>query len=140
MSTNKKKGNFKILIAEDDKFISKALRDGLTRAGFEIVNVYNGNEALKKLKSEQFDLILLDVLMPEKNGLEVLKKVKKSKKLNKIPILVFSNLDSDNDIRKVKELGAEEYLTKADFTIKDIVAKINEYSNTAKQMKIYNKA
>lgn len=129
----------KILVAEDDKFISRALHDGLTRAGFEIVNVYNGNEAINKLKSESFDIILLDLLMPEKDGLEVLKDVKADKELSKIPTLIFSNLDSDDDIRKAKELGAEEYLTKADFTIKDIVAKIREYCDTARQMKVLYK-
>lgn len=139
LSTKKYCADLRILIAEDDKFISRALKDGLSRAGFHIANAYNGEEALQMIKNESFDIILLDLIMPIKDGLEVLKEVKADKKYQNIPVLIFTNLDNDETVRQAKELGAEEYLTKADFTIIDIIAKIKEYCDTRKQMKVLYK-
>jgi DNA-binding response OmpR family regulator len=131
--------DLRILIAEDDKFISRALKDGLSRAGFHVANAYNGEEALQMIKNDSFDILLLDLIMPVKDGLEVLREVKADKKYQDMPVLIFTNLESDETVRKAKELGAEEYLTKADFTIRDIIAKIKEYCDTRKQMNVLYK-
>ena len=124
-SINKKK--IKILLSEDDKFISRAYTDGLTRAGFSVITAYDGEEALEKIKNENPDLILLDLIMPTKNGFEVLEEIKKDKELSKIPIVILSNLGQDTDIQKGRDLGAEDYLIKSNFSMSEVVGKIKKY-------------
>ena len=117
----------KILLAEDDQFISRAYTDGLERAGYKIINAYNGKEAIEKIKSENPDLILLDLIMPEKNGFEVLEEVKQDEALKNIPIIVLSNLGQDTDIQKARDLGADDYLIKANYTLTEVVEKLKKY-------------
>lgn len=118
--------NYKILLAEDDKFISRAYVDGLSRAGFQVVLASNGEEAVQKISEEKPDLVLLDVIMPDKNGFEVLESVKQIEELKSIPIIILSNLGQDSDIQKGKELGATDYLIKSNFSIKEVVEKIHK--------------
>lgn len=117
----------KILLAEDDKFISRAYQDGFKRAGFEVILAFNGNEALDKAREESPDLILLDLVMPSKNGFETLGDLKMDKDLKKIPVIVLSNLGQDSDIERAEELGAIDYMIKADFSMQEVVDKIKEY-------------
>lgn len=114
----------KILLAEDDKFISRAYKDGLTRAGFEIVLASDGKEAMQKIKQDRPDLILLDLIMPIKNGFEVLEEVKKDDELKSIPIVVLSNLGQDSDVAKGKALGAVDYLIKTNLSMKEVIEKV----------------
>lgn len=120
---------YKILLAEDDKFISRAYVDGLSRAGFQVSLASNGDEAVEKINSEKPDLVLLDVIMPDKNGFEVLESIKQVEELKKIPVIVLSNLGQDSDIQKGKELGAVDYLIKSNFSIKEVVEKIHKILN-----------
>lgn len=117
----------KILLAEDDKFISRAYQDGFKRAGIEVAPAYNGEEALKKAFSEKPDLILLDLIMPIKNGFEVLSALKLDANLKNIPVVVLSNLSQDNDIERVKELGAIDFLIKSNLSLKEVIEKIKEH-------------
>ena len=117
----------KILLAEDDKFISRAYKDGFERAGFEVVLAFDGNEAMIKAVSEKPDLILLDLVMPNKNGFETLGELKMDKTLKNIPVIVLSNLGQDSDIERSKSLGATDYMVKADFSMQEVVGKIKEY-------------
>lgn len=114
----------KIILAEDDKFISRAYSDGLTRAGFEVIIATDGKEGIEKIKSEKPDLILLDLVMPIKNGFEVLEEVKKDDTLKNIPAIILSNLGQDSDVEKGKALGAADYLIKSNFSMKEVIAKI----------------
>ena len=117
----------KILLAEDDKFISRAYSDGFKRAGFDVVAAFEGIEAIEKAKTGEFDLILLDLIMPEKNGFEVLGEIKMDDKIKDTPVIVLSNLGQESDIERAKELGAEDYMIKANFSMTDVVDKIKEY-------------
>ena len=117
----------KILLAEDDKFISRAYKDGLERAGFNLILASDGEEAVKLIKTEKPDLVLLDVIMPLKNGFEVLEEVKKDPETKDIPVIVLSNLGQDSDIAKGRSLGAVDYLVKANFTMAEVVEKIKKY-------------
>lgn len=118
----------KILLAEDDKFISKAYQDGLRRAGHEVVAAFDGVEALQKLK-EGFvpEIILLDLIMPEKNGFETLEELKQNNDLKNIPVIILSNLGQDTDIQRGRELGASDYLIKSNFSISEVIEKIKSY-------------
>ncbi len=126
------KNKIKILLAEDDEFISLAYKDGLGRMGFEVVVASDGIEALEKVKKERPDIILLDIIMPRKNGFEVLTELKADPKFKKIPVIVLSNLGQDTDIQKGKELGAVDYLIKSNFSISEVADKIKKYLNTAR--------
>ncbi len=121
MPKNKKK----ILLAEDDKFIARAYQDGLTRAGYEVVSAVNGQEAIDKIKSEKPDLVLLDLIMPKKNGFEVLEEIKADQTL-KMPVIILSNLSQDSDIEKAKELGAVDYIVKSNFSMKEVIKQIEK--------------
>lgn len=117
----------KILIAEDDKFISRAYGNGLQQAGFEVLIAADGIKAKEMIKKNKPDLILLDLIMPEKDGFDVLKEIKKDSKLKKIPVLILSNLGQDPDMEKGKELGADDYLVKTDYSMNKVIDKVKSY-------------
>src|SRR3989344_515758 len=116
----------KIVLVEDDPFLSKVLAFRLGEENFNIVLAEDGEQAIKKIKSEKPELVLLDLLLPKKSGLEVLEEIKKDENTKKIPVIILSNLGQQTDINKGLQLGAVDYLVKANFGIKDIVEKIKE--------------
>jgi len=109
----------KILIAEDEKPLSRALELKLTSEGYEVSAAYNGKEAINKLKAEKFDLLLLDLVMPELDGFGVLEAIKKEG--IKVSTIVLTNLSQDQDKEKVKKLGAKDFFIKSDSPISSIV-------------------
>ena len=125
MTTNKT--TKKILLAEDDKFISRAYSDGLSRAGFEVILAMDGIEAVELARKEKPDMILLDLIMPRKNGFEVLIELNDEAELKKIPVIILSNLGQESDITKGKEMGAVDYLIKSNFSLKEVIEKIKKY-------------
>jgi DNA-binding response OmpR family regulator len=104
----------KILIAEDDKFLLNAYRVKFSKAGFEIKIVSDGEEALEALKTFVPDAMLLDLVMPKKDGFAVLEAVKADANLKKIPVIVASNLGQKEDIERAQKLGANDYIIKSD--------------------------
>ncbi len=115
----------KLLVAEDDKFLANAYRVKLTKAGFEVLIVSDGQEALDSLKTFKPDLILLDLVMPIKDGFTVLGELKKSPDWAKIPIIVASNLGQKEDIDKATALGTDGYIVKTDLSLNGLIEKIN---------------
>ena len=114
----------KILLAEDDQFISRAYKDGLERVGFEIIIALEGFTAVEKVKTDKPDIVLLDLMMPEKNGFEVLEEIRAGKDSKNIPVIILSNLGQDSDVEKGKELGATDYLIKSNFSMKEVIEKV----------------
>lgn len=117
----------KVLIAEDDQFISKAYMQGFKRQGFDVILAMDGNEALLKAKTEKPDIILLDLIMPIKNGFEVLKELKEMPDFKYTPIIILSNLGQEADVEKGKNMGATEYLVKTNSSMHDVIDKVNQY-------------
>ncbi len=115
----------KILIAEDEVTIGHALELKLQRSGFATKYVCNGEEAMSAIKKEDFDLILLDLIMPKMTGFEVLESLKKMK--SKTPVIVTSNLGQIEDVARAKALGAVDYCIKADISLQAIVELIEKY-------------
>lgn len=115
----------KILIAEDDKFLAKAYKLKLGKTGHEIKIVSDGTEALSTLSSFVPDVILLDLVMPKKDGFTVLKELKSNPKWKTIPVIVASNLGQSEDIVKATQLGATDYIVKTDLSMKKLMEKIN---------------
>jgi len=116
----------KILIVEDDPYISKMYQLKLNLEGFDVDIAVNGKIGLDKIKSESPDLILLDILMPEIDGLGVLKALKDDPKNSRIPVLVLSNLGREDYIKKSMALGAEGYIVKSHYTPARVVEVVKE--------------
>lgn len=114
----------KVLIVEDDQLIFSILSRELTGAGYEVLNAFDGEQAITTTREQRPDLILLDILLPRKNGFEVLQALKADPELASIPVVILSNLGQPEDIQKGRELGAIDYMVKVEFEPKQIVAKV----------------
>lgn len=114
----------RILIAEDEKALARVLELKLTKAGFAVVIAEDGEEASRLLASESFDLVLLDLVMPKKDGFAVLSEL--ALKKTTLPVVVLSNLGQTEDEKKAKELGAVDYWVKADISLVDVVNRIKK--------------
>ena len=128
-TNNKEQGDAKkakVLIAEDDKFLSKVLSDKFTRKNYTAVVASDGIEAVNKIKSEMPDIVLLDLIMPNKNGFEILEEVKTDAKYKNIPVIILSNLGQKKDVERGKKLGIVDYLVKSNTPINNIVKKVEE--------------
>jgi DNA-binding response OmpR family regulator len=117
----------KILLAEDDQVISNMYRVKLESDGFEVVVVDNGASALEQGTKEKFDIILLDVIMPRLDGFSVLGELRKNDKIKKTPIIMLTNLGTDEDIDKGKNLGANGYVVKSNLTPAQVVEEIKKF-------------
>ncbi|OGK25061.1 hypothetical protein A3A46_04115 [Candidatus Roizmanbacteria bacterium RIFCSPLOWO2_01_FULL_37_13] len=115
----------KLLLIEDDVFFRKFYVEKLKEKGFEIEEADDGEQGLEKTRSFKPDLIILDIIMPKKDGFEVLNTLHADDNLKKIPVLVFSTLGQESDVEKAKKLGAADYVNKSLFDFNDLLAKIN---------------
>ncbi len=113
-----------ILLVEDDELIASSLETGLTNRGFRIKLAKNGRYAMEFLKNEIPDLVLLDIVMPEVNGFEVLQHMKMRADCCKVPVIVLSNLSTDIDMNKAREMGADNYIVKSNYSLSELVKKI----------------
>ncbi|MFH1075387.1 MAG: response regulator [Pseudomonadota bacterium] len=104
--------NLKVLLADDYESIRKRLSHDLQRLGFKVVEASNGFEALTKLRSEKFDILFTDLVMPEMDGFELCEEVRKMPDIQAIPIVVVSTHCDNEYILKALRLGADDYVTK----------------------------
>lgn len=102
----------RILIADDEKFVTLLYKDMLERAGFTVLIASDGVEALETVRKEKPDLVLLDLVMPRLDGFRVLQAMKADGSLQSIPVAVLSNLSQDNDEEKARAMGADDYIVK----------------------------
>ena len=112
--------NKKILIIEDEELILKALSEGFKRRGFEISKATDGKKGFELIENENPDLVLLDLILPVMNGQEVLEKMKAKGLLKKIPVIVLTNVSDGATLKKCMEMGAREYIIKANFSFEDM--------------------
>lgn len=124
----------KILLVEDDPFLSSLLKNRLQKEGLETILARDGEEALKFLKTEKVNLVLLDIILPKKSGFEVMEEIRIDPYLQgqAVPIIVISNLGQEEDIAKCRSLGAIEYFIKAKTSIDDLVRRIKSFLEEAK--------
>jgi len=120
-----KKGN--LLIVEDDEFISAIYAKKLSMEGYEVRLAENGEKALAMMREERPDVVLLDLIMPIKDGFETLEEIREDDRLKDMKVAVLSNLSQEEDMRKMKTLGAIDYLVKANVSIADLSAKVAGY-------------
>lgn len=112
----------KILVAEDEKPMAKALTLKLNHSGFEAKAVFNGEDAVEELQKENYDLLILDLIMPGLDGFGVLEAIKNNQ--IKVSVIVASNLGQPEDLEKAKSLGAVDYFVKSDTPLSKIVKTI----------------
>ncbi len=114
----------KVLIIEDDTFLQGLAANKLTKSDFDVTTAKNGETAMTELAKAKFDCILLDLMLPDISGFDILENLKSSK--NKTPVIVFSNLSDDKDIKKAMSFGVREYLIKSNFTLEELVEKVKK--------------
>lgn len=125
----------KILIIEDDPFLNEIYSAKFSQSGFQIEVAIDGKKGLEKVKANQPDLILLDIVLPKMDGFQVLKRIKEDPKLKAIPIILLTNLGQQSEVEKGLALGADEYIIKAHFTPTAIVVKVKEVLNKSTENK-----
>lgn len=113
-----------ILLVEDNDLLIQAYRMILEQAGYKVVLANNGKEALDKLESISPDVVLLDMLMPEMNGLQFMKKLKKDKRAGAYRIVILTNLGDEPMVKEAISLGASDYLLKAQLSPIDLLEKV----------------
>lgn len=114
----------KVLLVEDDAFFQKFYASKLGEQQYEVQTASNGDEGLTKAASFQPDIIILDIIMPQKNGFEFLAARAQDATLKKIPVIVFSTLGQEEDVKKAMSLGANDFVNKALFDFEAVKQKI----------------
>lgn len=118
------KKHTRILIIEDEEDLLETLRLKLKKEGFVTEVVTDGQEGLERIKETKPDLLLLDVMLPTLSGKEVLKKIRSTPGIEKLPVVIISNSGQPVEIKELIEAGADDYIVKANFTIDDILERV----------------
>ncbi|MDD4871899.1 MAG: response regulator transcription factor [Kiritimatiellae bacterium] len=113
----------KILVVEDDEDIMELISYNLKREGYSVMKAVNGEEAIKQAQSALPDIVLLDLMLPEIDGLEVCRRLKSDSKTRNIPVVMVTAKDEESDVVAGLELGAEDYVVKP-FRPKELVARV----------------
>jgi DNA-binding response OmpR family regulator len=116
-----------VLIVEDDPFYSSIYKTKVEKEGIQAVLVHDGAAAMKEAREKKPALVVLDLIMPGKNGFQVLEELKADPNLKDVIVLVLSNLSQDEDIKRVMDMGATEYLIKSNIPLGDLIQKIKGY-------------
>lgn len=119
----------RILIVEDDSFLHRLLAGYLKTLrdqGVDVVPTLNVDEAMEAAKKKTPDLIMLDLVLPGKNGMDFLQALRADEQLKNVKVVVLSNLDAEEDKKKARDLGVVDYLVKANISLEDISGKIIE--------------
>ena len=116
----------KILVIEDEVTLRHEIEKFLSTEGFTVTSAGDGEAGIRAARSESPDVILLDLILPKKDGFSVLKELREDDATAKIPVIVLSNLGEMEDVGRVLELGANRYLVKTDYKLSEVVDKIKE--------------
>lgn len=115
-----------ILLVEDEGFLRRIFKGRLVKEGYEVTDVESAERALERLPELRPDLIILDLYLPKMSGFDFLKLLKADPALRDIPVVILSGLGQESDIRKGLELGALEYVVKANVSPRELLAKISK--------------
>lgn len=116
-----------VFLIEDDRFLREMLSQKLSEQKIKVEVAVDGKSALEMIKTIKPDLVLSDLLLPDVDGFDVLAAIQKDPNFANVPVLVLSNLDKMEDIKKAKDLGAKDFMVKSNFTSNEIVAKVKEF-------------
>lgn len=124
---------FKVLIVEDEEILAKVLQEKFIDSDFTVALAIDGEAALPAAKSFLPDIIVLDLILPKKDGFQVLKELKADPELKNVPVIILSNLGQEEEIKRGLSLGAVEYLVKAQNPIKAVIEKVKNYLAKSKK-------
>lgn len=116
----------KILFIEDESALQRAATQVLNEEGYQVYSALDGQTGIDLAKKERPDLILLDLVLPKKDGFEVLEELKKDPETTKIPVMILSNLEGSADVERAIELGATTYLVKTNYRLDEVVEKLRQ--------------
>lgn len=114
----------KILLVEDEDLLRELYKRQLDLSGISTDAFGNGKDALESLSHNQYSLVLLDIMLPDTNGLDILKQIKQDPRLKALPVILLTNLGQESIIKQGFDLGAEGYLIKASYTPDQIVEEV----------------
>jgi len=117
-----------IFLVEDDASMQSLLRDAFESEGFTVRSARDGEEAITQLERLTPDIILLDIVLPKKDGFEVLQFIRSKEALKNTPVVLLTNLERSQDVEKALSFGATTYLVKANYTLQEIVDRIKALS------------
>ncbi len=118
-----------VLLVEDDSFLLGMYATKFELEGFEVLTAEDGEKGLKAAKEKRPDIILLDILMPRMNGVEVLEELKKDDTTKGIPVILLTNLNQKEEIERCMSMGANDYLIKAHFMPSEVIEKVKKILN-----------
>ena len=117
---NSESSKYKILVVDDEKRMVRFIQLNLEQDGFQVLTAYNGSQALEQVRTQLPDLILLDIMMPDINGFEVLKRIRE---VNTVPVIMLTAKGEEEDRIQGLELGADDYVTKP-FGVRELIARV----------------
>lgn len=117
----------KILIIEDDNFLLGLEAKKLKEKGYDVLTASNSVEAFKIMEAkESIDLVLLDLMLPDVDGFEILTKIREDDNLEHVPVVIFSNLYEEKDLKRATKLGISNFMIKSNFTLDELTEKIKK--------------
>ncbi len=117
----------KILIVEDEDVLLRVLQEKFEGENFKVFTAKDGSAAITSVKKNIPDAILLDILLPKVDGLEVLAAIKEDSNLKNIPVIMLSNVDNNEKVDQALKMGAVDYMIKTQYPINEVVEKVNKY-------------
>jgi len=116
-----------IMWIEDDQFLNDIINKKMSTLECNFIHLYSGDQILEKLNNNKIDILILDILLPGLNGIEILKIIKNEYKKEKFPIIVMSNMNQVYDMKIYKDLGVDDFIIKSQFSLDDILKRISNF-------------
>lgn len=116
----------KVLFIEDESALQRAATQILSEEGYQVLSALDGEIGLRLAREEMPDLILLDIILPKKDGFEVLGELKSDSATKNIPVIILTNLEGSADVQRALELGATTYLVKTNYRLQEVVEKVKQ--------------
>ncbi len=116
----------KVLIIEDDEFLQGLEAAKIKKSGYDVIAAQNGEDGMRRISDPKIDLVLLDLLLPNFDGFQILKKIRETEATKNIPVIVFSNLSEKKDLDRATELGATRFMIKSNFSLEELIEYIDK--------------
>jgi len=129
--TTKAQKKHSVLCIEDDALLREILVEKLKSSGYKTLEASTGEQGIEVMQEKKPDIILLDLILPGIDGFEVLTKIQNNKDVQHIPVLILSNFGQAKDIKRGRELGAQDYLIKANLNPSEVVRKVGTFLSNA---------